>query len=207
MSDSDSEYSAFDLRDMDEDEAWDTLSREQYEQWEKIQELYDGVEETEQQFEREAETVADVTVSADMADLGTEVSIFGNDLLVYADLESPAFRDATERLESEFGDITVENPDAEDAAAFGDVDEERLADMAAHLVEMLDTVLVRWDGTEWDTLADDQQQTILQQARASWGITGLLKAWGEITLAIREDYDELEARVEFFRSPERCGTR
>jgi len=203
----DSEYSAFDLRDMEEETAWDELSREESEQWEKIQELYDGVEETEQQFEREAEAVADVTVSADMTDLGTEVSVFGNDLLVYADLESPEFRDATERLESEFGDITVENPDAEDEAAFGDVADERLDDMAAHLVEMLDTVLVRWDGTEWDSLSDGQRETILQQARASWGITGLLKAWGEITLAIREDYDELEARVESFRSPERRGTR
>jgi uncharacterized protein HemY len=66
---------------------------------------------------------------------------------------------------------------------------------------------VRWDGTAWADLPEQRREAILQQAREAWGITGLLKAWGEITLAIREDYDELEARVESFRAPERRGTR
>jgi hypothetical protein len=207
MSDSDDDYSAFDLREMDEEEARQTLTVNEFQQWEKIQELYDEAEDTEQEWQEDADAVAEVTVSADMDALGTEVDIYGNDLLVHADLESPAFREATERLEDEFGDIAVENPDAEGTDAFGDVDAARLDDMGAHLLEMLDTVLVRWDGTAWADLPEQRQEAILQQAREAWGITGLLKAWGEITLAIREDYDELEARVESFRAPERRGTR
>lgn len=209
MSDSDTggDYSAHDLKRMDEQTARETLTVAQYERWEDVQALYDQVADTEQQWEQEAATVADVTVSADMDDLGTRVELYGNDLLVHADIEAPEFRAAMERLDEEFGDVTVENPDADGAAAFGDVDDDRLEAMADHLLEMLDIVLVRWDGTAWDALTDDQQQTILQQARSGWGIAGLLKAWGEIAVAIREDYEEMEATMQSFRGEERRGHR
>lgn len=208
MSDTDRDgYSPFELRDMDEQTARETLTVAEYEEWEQIQDLYAQKRETEQRWEEQAETVADVTVSADMTDLGVEVELFGNTLLVYADLEDPAFRDSVETLESEFGDIEIEDPAADGAAAFGDVDADRLDDMAEHLVAMLRSVLVRWDGTPWADLSADQQDAILASVREQWGITGLLKAWGEISYAIRADYDELEARIEKFRSPERRGDR
>jgi len=208
MTDSESEYSAFDLKAMDEDEARQTLTVAQFERWEDIQDLYDRAAKTEAEWQDEAATVADVTVSADMDDLGTRVEIFGNDLLVYADLEHPEFRQATERLDDEFGDLSVEDPDADaDTDAFGGVDGDRLEALADHLMGMLDTVLVRWDGTAWDDLPAEQQQAILQQAREAWGVTGLLRAWGEIAVAIREDYDQLEATMQSFRNEERRGTR
>lgn len=203
----DREYTAHDLKRMDEQEARETLTVAQYERWEDVQALYDEAEETKAEWQEDAERVADVTVSADMEALGTHVDIYGNDLLVYADIESPAFREATQELQDEFGDVTVEDPDAEGEAAFGDVDAARLDAMADHLLGMLDMVLERWDGTEWDDLPDGQREAILADAREGWGVAGLLRAWGEISIAIREDYDEMEARMQSFRSEKRRGDR
>lgn len=194
------DYTVSQLRDMDEDEAYATLtSKAQLERWERIQSLYDDVAETEQEWAQQEETVAAVTVNADMEQLGTRVDIYGNDLLVHADPEAPAFREAAERLDSEFGDI--------DGSELDSVADDRVQALADHLLEMLDHVLVKWGDTEWADLPEGQRQTILDDARSKWGVDGLMVAWGDIALAIREDREEVVGRLEKFRNPERRGTR
>lgn len=193
------EYTPRELRAMDEDEALSTLTVAQYERWQGIQDLYDDVEETEAEWDAQAETVAEVTVEADMEALGTRVDVFGNDLLVHADTESTGFRNAAQRLDDEFGDIEGDQLE--------DVDDGRVDALANHLLDMLDAVLVEWDGTDWDALDEDGRQGVLQSARSKWGVDGLMLAWGEIAVAIREDREETVGRIEKFRNPERRGDR
>lgn len=195
----DLDYSVSQLREMDEQTARDTLTVNQYERWEQIQDLYDDVAETEAEWQSQEETVAAVTVSADMEQLGTRVDVFGNDLLVHADTEAPAFRQAAERLESEFGDI--------DGSELDGVDDDRVQALADHLVEMLSQVIVQWGGTEWDSLPPAQRDSILADAREKWGVDGLMLAWSDIAVAIREDREEVVGQLEKFRDPERRGTR
>lgn len=193
------EYTPRELREMDEAEARSTLTVDQYERWEGIQELYEEVEETEAEWDAQAETVADVTVNADMEALGTRVDVFGNDLLVHADTESKEFREAAERLDTEFGDIDGDNLEA--------VDESRVSELGEHLLDMLDAVVVKWGDTEWSALDEDGRQGVLQSARSKWGVDGLMLAWSDIAIAIREDREERVGRIEKFRSPERRGNR
>jgi hypothetical protein len=197
--DSGLEYTAGELRRMDEETARNTLTVTQFERWESIQELHDEAAETEAEFGEQADTVAEVTVSADMESLGVEVDVFGNDLLVHADTEDPEFQRHAETLDEEFGDVDGSNVDG--------VADERLDRLADHLVEMLDLVIVRWDGTEWDDLTDAQRHSVLGDAREQWGIEGLLLAWADIAASIYEDRDERMERIEKFRDPERRGNR
>ena len=195
------EYNPHDLLRMDEQEARSTLTVDQYERWEQIQELHDQADETQDEWEEEAEAVADVTVVADMEALGTRVDVFGNDLLVHADPEDPDFRQAAEHLDDEFSDVTG------DDVAGEDIDPERADDLAEHLLTMLDTVLVKWDETEWDDLTEAQCESILDETREAWGLSGLFRAWGEIAVAIREDQEEVKDRMNKFRDEERRGNR
>jgi hypothetical protein len=193
------EYTPRELREMDESEARSTLTVDQYERWQGIQDLYEDVEETEAEWEREAETVEAVTVNADMEALGTRVEVFGNDLLVHADTEAREFRQAAERLDDEFGDI--------DGSELDDVNDDRVGALADHLLDMLDAVLVEWDGTEWSALDEGSRQSVLQSARSKWGVDGLMLAWSEIATGIREDREEKVGRIEKFRDAERRGDR
>jgi hypothetical protein len=193
------EYSPRELAAMDEDEARNTLTVAQYERWEDLKDLFDEQADTEEEWEQQEETVQEVTVSADMDQLGTEVDIYGNDLLVRADPESQDLQDALETLEDEYGDIEVEDPDADGEAAFGDVNTDRLDALADHLLGMLEEVIVRWDGTRWAGLPRGQREAILADARAEWGIDGLMLAWARIAAEIRADREEVVADIESFR--------
>jgi len=193
------EYSAHELKRMDEETARNTLTVTQFERWESIQELYDDADETQDEWDAQAETVAEVTVSADMESLGVEVDVFGNDLLVHADTEDPEFQRHAQTLDDEFGDVDGSNVES--------VAPERLDRLADHLVEMLDLVIVRWDDTEWNELTDGQRHGVLSDAREQWGIEGLLLAWADIAASIYEDRDERMGRIEKFREPERRGDR
>jgi hypothetical protein len=200
MSESDtSDYSPMELREMDEQQARQELPMAQYERWEQLQALDEQADDTEQRWADESETVAGVTVHTDMEQLGTHVDAYGNDLLVYVDIERREFQQAAERLEDEFGDITVDDPDAEGAEAFGDIDPDRLDDMADHLLDMLDLVIRRWNGTNWQSLPDDQRADILATARDNWGVEGLLLAWSDIAIAIYDDREQRMEAVDSFR--------
>jgi hypothetical protein len=199
------DYTPRELAEMDEDEARNTLTVAQFERWEGLQDLFDEQADTEEEWEQQEETVQEVTVSADMEQLGTHVEVYGNDLLVRADPDSSEFRSAIDALDDEFGDIEVADEDADGADAFGDVDRERLDDLADHLLEMLDSVLVKWDGARWAGLPSEQRDTILAESRAKWGVDGLLLAWGDIVTAIREDHEGTVSQLESFRGAEGRG--
>ncbi len=89
------------LRRMDEQEARQSLTVAEYERWESINQLHDEAEETREQWEEEEQEVSDLVVRADPEQLGTEVDLFGNDVLVRVDSEDRRFREAAESLSDE----------------------------------------------------------------------------------------------------------
>jgi len=195
----DTHYSTLDLRQMDEQEARNTLTVAEYERWEKLHENIEAAEETRERFAAEDELVEDITVRADMDALGTDVDLYDNDVVVYIDSENDRFREAADALDGELGDT-----DPEDVA---DLDRETIDTVAEHLKTMLDCALVEWNGHEWDALGADTRRDVLATCREKWGVDGLLLAWFDIAKAVSEDRQEKVEAVDSFRNEERRGRR
>jgi hypothetical protein len=188
---------------MDESEARSTLTVDEYERWEKLNDLHAQADETREQWADEGQEVAAITVSADMDDLGTEVDIYGNTLLVHIDSDDPDVQAVIEDLQS-FKDDHGEIFDSDDLERFDDGVRDELATL---LCDVLDAVIVRWDGTDWRDLDTAARQSVLADARREWGLDGLLLAWVDIQIAVREDQEAKVDVIESFRSPERRGRR
>lgn len=196
------EYANHELLAMDDDEARHRLSVAQYERREKLQDLHEEADETREQWAEEQQEVAEITVSADPEQLGTTVDVFGNDLLVRIDSEDPALQRAADSLD----DIRAEYADV-DAEAMDQIPRDDREAMGNCLVEMLDAVIVRWDGTEWADLPDWKREAVLADARTDWGLDGLLLAWVDIAAAVNDDREERLDVVESFRGSSGRGRR
>lgn len=195
----DSEYTTLDLRRMDEQDARHTLTVAEFERWEKLHDLTDSAAETRERWADESEQVLDITVNADADALGTEVDVYGNDLLVHVDSEDRQFRQAAEALDDELQSTDTDEVDALDAET-----RERLADA---ILDVLDACILRWNGTEWGDLPDEKRYAVLGDARAKWGLDATLAAMFDIVIAIREDHEEKKEVVESFLGEERRGRR
>ena len=195
----DSEYSTLDLRQMDRETAERELTKLQFDRWEKLHELKAGAEETRERFAQEDELVTDLTVTADMADLGTEVDLYGDTALVHLDSDNEQFIDAAESLDAEFPDA-----DKSDVPEMDDEDREVIASRA---MEMLDAMLVRWNGTEWASVPEHEQQALLETLRQEWGIDALFLSIFKCADAIQEDREEQVEAIESFRGEKRRGRR
>jgi len=189
------EWTNHELVEMDRDTAERTLTKVQYDRWEKLQELHDQAEANRQQWADQDAEVEEITVSADMETLGTEVDIFDNQLLVHVDPENRGFQQASQRLESirdEYADVDAEDMDTDIPAE----DRDELRDA---LTEMLDHAIMRWDGTEWNRLDDATRESVLADAVERWGLVGLLYAWLDIAEAIERDRHDRMETIESFR--------
>lgn len=193
------EYTAYELREMDEQTARQTLTVAQFERWEKIQSLHDEAEETRERWEEQAEEVAEIAVHADVEQLGTEVDLFGNETIVHIDSADDEFRETAERLDDYFGEFEAEEID--------ELGEDRQEEIADGLTDMLGCVLERWNGHDWEDLPPDVRRDVLAQCREKWGVDGLLLAWVDIAAAVNEDREEKLDVIEKFRNPERRGNR
>jgi hypothetical protein len=193
------EYTPRQLREMDDDEARETLTVDQYERREELLDLLDDAEDARDELNEQEQRVEDLVVHADPESLGTEVDVFGNTLLVHVDSENGAFRDAADDLET----IQDDTPDDESAT----IDPERIGDAADALTTMLDCAIVRWNGHDWAGLTDQRRQAILDDAREKWGADGLLLAWLDIAAAVGEQRQERVDVIEKFRDPSRRGNR
>jgi len=193
------EHSTLELRQMDREQARQTLPVAQYERWEQLNDLRDGAEQTREQWADEDDRVADLTVRADMDALGTEVDLFGNDVLVHIDSEDPALRETVDALEDDYAGLDTDGVE--------DMDDTDTAELADHLLDLLDTVIVRWNGHEWSELPDPTRGDVLADARSKWGVDGLLLAWTDIAIAVNEDREERADVIESFRNEERRGRR
>jgi hypothetical protein len=184
------------LRQMSDEEARRTLTVQQYERRESIIDLIDQAEQNQQEWAEEDERVVDLTVHADDRDLGTELDLYGNDVVVRISPDDDEFRAVAERVEDEYGDI-----DDTDGLPDG-VDDE----LAEALLEMLDLALLEWNGTDWAALTPRDREYVLGDIRDKWGLDGLLLAWvRHIPEAIHDDREEVVSTIESFRNPEWRG--
>lgn len=174
--------SAETLRQMDEQTARDELDIDQLPRWRKVNDLHDSAEETRQQWRDQEERVGDIVVHADIEELGTEVTVYGNDLLVHLDAEDRRLRAVADELQDDYGDT-----DAEEVPELSD---EEIDDIAASLIEVFDLIIRRWNGTPWRQLRDERRRAILQDAREKWKIDGLLVAFAEVVDAVESDREE-----------------
>jgi len=183
-------YSVSELRAMDEQTARQTLTVDQYERWDSLQDLYDQAEANRDRFAREDEQVHDLTVHADPEALGTDVQLYGNDLLVHLDSDDPTFRAVHDEYQDLVGDVDDADLDA--------LEENREA-VANAIIELFDCLLVRWNGTDWERLSPEQRRGVLADAREAWGFDALVLGWGEVMAAIRETREQQAEAVESFR--------
>ena len=190
--DSGPDYTRRELREMDEQTARNTLTVAEFERWERIQDLYEQREDTLDEWDSQEQTVADVTVHADAETLGTEIDLYGNELLVRVKPESRRLQQVRGKLDD--NDIDLDNPDAD---SVDDIDEETEEAITDALTALLDAVLVRWNGTEWRDLSPDQREAILADARQAWGLDGLLFGVVQVIRAVHEDQNR---RVEDVKS-------
>jgi len=187
------------LRQMDRETARNTLTVTEYERWEKLQDLHEQADETREQWAEEEDTVAEITVHADMEQLGTELDLYGNDVLVHVDSQNTALEDHADAVDDILGDV---DPEDVDSLTQSDLD-----DVLGHLLDMLDIALVRWNGTEWADLPEDARADTLARIGESWGVEAVLMAWFDIAEAMHEEREEKVSAIESFRDPQRRGRR
>lgn len=203
------EWTNHELRVMDEATARQTLPVAQFERWERLQELYEEAEKTKAEWADQAETVEQIVVHADAQELGTELEVFGNDVLVHVDSSDEAFVETAERVKTTLDTIRESDTDGENEGAPDPtaLDSDAREVVADGLCDLFDLVLVRWNDHEWDVLSPDARQAVLQRAHDKWGVDGLLLAWLEVVSAVAEDRSERVEVIEKFRDPTRRGNR
>jgi 23S rRNA G2069 N7-methylase RlmK/C1962 C5-methylase RlmI len=192
-SESAGDYSLGDLRSMSRDEAMSELDPASWERWKALQERLDAAEDTREAWRDADETVLDVTVHADDADLGETVDVFGNDLLVRIDPEKPALRKRANALEAEFGD------DGREVGELDDADTDRLA---GRILDLYREIIVAWNGTRLDDMTPPERDTLFETIREKWGLRGLFLGLADIIAGVEQGQkDRLEA-VDSFRGAE-----
>lgn len=194
------DYAVHELLGMDEAEARSTLTVDQFERWEKLNDLHAEADATRERWADEDATVTDLTVHADPEQLGTHVDLYGNDVLVRVDPEAPDLKAAAEALDDEFGGVDTTDPEAIDAG----VDTDRLADL---LCDLLAAVIVRWNGHEWADLTPADRERVRAAWREKWGLDGLMLAKVEVLAAVEGEREERLDVIESFRSAERGRRR
>lgn len=193
MADSQTEWTPGQLMQMDESEARSTLTVDEFDRWEKLTELNEDAEETKFEWQEQSKQVQEVTVNADMEQLGTSLDLFGNSVLVHIDPSDRQFRQAMSGLEDYQDDFDHESEVVE-------LDEETQEEIANRLQAMLDAVLVKWNGTRWSNIPDGKRAAVLAQCRDKWGVDGLMLGWINIGQAVNEEREDIEETIKSFRS-------
>lgn len=185
------EYTPEQLRRMDDDTARAELTVDQFERREKIIALHDGADEQRAEWEAEDERVTDLVVHADPELLGTEVDLYGNDVLVHMDTDDDALVGTIRSLESEFGDVDRDDIDLLDAGS--------REEFAAYVTDALDAMIVRWNGHGWGDLGDAERRAILADAREKWGLDAMFLGLVDAITAVQRDREERVDVVDSFR--------
>jgi len=185
-------WSVLELRQMDRDEARQTLPVAEFERWEQLHELEQGADETRERWAEEDREVQALAVNADPERLGTAVDLFGNDVLVHVESDDPAFTDAVESLQDLLGD-DVDDPKAEIETL-----QENRAETVECFIDILDAVILRWQGTDWDDVDPATRHETLRQAADKWGLDAMFVAVMRIFSAVSEDRHPLRQRLAGF---------
>jgi hypothetical protein len=191
-----SEHNAVELREMDDETARNTLTVAEYERRERIINAYEQAEATREERTEQERRVQDIVVHADTDALVTEVDIFGNDVGGRINPEDDALRELAVTMEEEYGDIDPERIGEESIEG---VDDAAVEEIVADLIDLLDIIIVRWNGTAWADLDAAHRRAILEDAREAWGLDGFFVALLELVEAIEADQEERFEVVDGFR--------
>jgi len=191
-----SEHNAVELREMDEETARNTLTVAEYERRERICNAYEQAEQTREERDEQERRVQDIVVRADTDALVTEVDIFGNEVGGRINPEDDALRELAARMDDEYGDI---DPGDIGEESIDGVDDAAVEEIVADLIDLLDIIIVRWNGTAWDDLDAEHRRAILHDAREAWGLDGFFVALLELVEAIEADQEERFEVVDGFR--------
>jgi len=201
-----------DLKQIDDrEEAYRRLSGPDFERWEKLQELEAAAEENRREMQADAEVATDALVRADVSDLATEVSVFGNDLLCYYDPESQQVREAAKRAGDIF-DMDADAPDDLEGASVDELDDDDIPEIKDALTDLITAAIVEWNGQRWSDMDAGTRDAIaatIQQPTDSdgWGVAGLMDAFVEIYVTVEDNRNERLERIQKFRNEERRGNR
>ena len=212
MSDVLTNPTTLDLKRIDDrEEAYRRLSGPDFERWEKLQELEAAAEQNKRQMQEDAAVATDAIVRADVSDLATEVSVFGNDLLCYYDPESKQVREAAKQA-GEIFDMDADAPDDLEGASVDELDDADIPEIKDALTDLITAAIVEWNGQRWDNMDADTREAIattIQQPTDSggWGVAGLMDAFVEIYVAVNDNRSERLERIQKFRNEERRGDR
>jgi len=212
MSDVLTNPTTLDLKRIDDrEEAYRRLSGPDFERWEKLQELEAAAEQNKRQMQEDAAVATDAIVRADVSDLATEVSVFGNDLLCYYDPESKQVREAAKQA-GEIFDMDADAPDDLEGASVDELDDADIPEIKDALTDLITAAIVEWNGQRWDNMDTETRDAIattIQQPTDSggWGVAGLMDAFVEIYVAVNDNRSERLERIQKFRNEERRGDR
>lgn len=207
--DGDDAYTMTELLAMDKAEAVEKLDYGQYQTWESAVDHHDRYHRQKQKWRTNETEATDILVRADVGDLATELTLFGNQVSVYYDPEDPRIRDLVERLGDLLG-VDTTDPTAIEASA-ADIDESAIDPAKELLAEFIAVTIQRWDGVEWDDIPSETRSSITDQIQQphpdGWGLVGLMDGLNDILVAVESNRDDRLERVQKFRQPERRGDR
>jgi hypothetical protein len=188
------EYTSGQLLAMDEEEARRTLTVDQYEAREKLQNLHDQAAETKARWAEEDEAVHDIVVEADPEALGTFVDLYGNEVLVRVREDDEQLKAAMDGIAEDFRETPQDD--------IPELDADRRAVLAGYLRDIYDAMLVRWREHEWADLSAETREAILRDAQDKWGLKGLFVGFVRCMVAIRENDEEVVEMVDSFLGAE-----
>lgn len=204
-----SEYSVFDLRDMSASEAKE-LPEEEYARWRSVQETVEDAQATQARWRQEEREVGNVIVKAANDELHLPVDVFGNTIMVHAEMDYEMMVSLQELEDSFRGRGTNELSDAEF---------QRLREMMAELFRSL---VVEFDGTPvaeipeytWrdrvraaivpgDSLTDPHTY-LYEECLDAWRFSGMFKFIAKAAQTINAHQQEWEEQAKSFRRQERA---
>ena len=204
-----SEYSVFDLRDMSASEAKE-LPEEEYARWRSVQETVEDAQATQARWRQQEREVGNVLLKSANDELHIPVDMYGNEVLVHAEVDMDIIRQMMD-LQERFGDRnTAELSDAEMDAL-----DSALADVFTSLVvEFNGTPIeesVSYTRTErllgrlspWHDTPDGAT-VLYEQCRDDWRFSGMWKFVLRAYQAVQSHQQEWEEQAKSFRRQERA---
>lgn len=185
---SESGYSAAELRDMDPVTADEELTDDQYAEWMKWQDLDQQADENKAELEAEAEQAVETLVRADMGAITNTIEVHGNEIEVAVTLDRRQKRTLS-HLEEEYEGIDdPENPTEED-----------IESMESMFADFFAVMFREFNGVD---LVDepDKSEAIARECVEQWGLRASMYALVRIIEATEAADEELMESVESFRT-------
>lgn len=190
-----SDLSPFDLKRMDEAEARERLSDDEFERWQQVRKIVRGGEATRQEWRAQAETVADVIIRDDMREMEATVDIFDNDIRCRA-VPDDAFRGKVEEFRERYGDVADIPDDADPAEALG---EDVFDETASFMVDLFALLVQSFNGTDLRDVPTNHRRLVALDCLDAWELDGLTACVMRMVVALHKQNEEVMGDIDSFR--------